>query len=187
VNTLGPKLLVDVLIEWGLHEAEGRARSSLPKESMPPDEEPDRSRLGLEAVLRTRAPVIGRILMATPQSVLEVEILPEEAEEIYLFDGTSLPQWTAAKIAEDSPSAEYVRGLARSDQEIAGRLVATLQMPAQEQRGPAVLYDGWHRAAAWFSQIQRGRQYPVRANLIITRDPDPFLSLLFAAGPEGKK
>ena len=125
--------------------------------------------------------------MATPRSILEVEILPEEAEEIYLFDGTSLPQWTAAKIVEDSPAAAYVRDLARSDQEIAGRLVATLQMPEQEQRGPAVLYDGWHRAAAWLSQIQRGRRYPVRANLIITRDPDPFLSLLFAAGPAGRK
>jgi hypothetical protein len=187
VNTLGPRLLVDVLTEWGLHEAEGRARNILPKESMPPDEEPDRSRLGLEAALRTRAPVIGRILMATPHSVLEVEILPDEAEEIYLFDGTSLSQWAAAKIVEDSPSGEYVRDLARSDQEIAGRLVATLQMPGQEQRGPAVLYDGWHRAAAWLSQMQRGRRYPVRANLIITRDPDPFLSLLFAAGPEGRK
>ena len=126
-------------------------------------------------------------LCGTPQSALEVEILPDEAEEIYLFDGTSLSQWAATKIVENSPSGEYIRDLARSDQEIAGRLVATLQMPEQEQRGPAVLYDGWHRAADWLSQIQRGRRYPVRANLIITRDPDPFLSLLFAAGPEGRK
>jgi len=45
--------------------------------------------------------------------------------------------------------------------------------------GPVVIYDGWHRAAAWFEHIRSGRQYPILADLIITEGPDPARSVLY--------
>lgn len=176
VRILGPRRVVDVLRDWGLHEAAGRARQQLPAELVPPpDDGLERTMRGLEVILRSRSPLIGRIELSQPRGALSVEFAAEEGAALRIFDGRSLAEWTTA-VMQHPTEGEYVRRLAASEARVEGPLVCTMRAPSgdpREPKGPVVIYDGWHRAAAWFSHGEAGRSYPIVADLILTAQPDP--------------
>src|SRR6266852_8646504 len=92
----GTRRLVEVLAEWGLHEAEGRLRGKLPEPFIPPASGPARSAAGVELALRYRSPLVGRILSAGPAAVLSVECGPDDREGLFIADGRPLSEWAVA-------------------------------------------------------------------------------------------
>jgi hypothetical protein len=177
MRILGPRRVVDVLAEWGLHEAAGRAGGRLPVDLIPPAEDgPERTMRGLEVILRSRSPLVGRIELAQPYGAARIEISAEERAALVIFDGRALADWTATVIREDGESGQYIRRLAGGQDPIVGPLVCTMRAAEGDPRrpqGPVVIYDGWHRAAAWFSHVEAGRSYPITADLILTAQRDP--------------
>jgi len=185
VQILGERRFVEILADWGLHEAEGRLREILPSELTPAAAGPERVIEGLEVAIRNRSPLVGRLLLAQPRGALRVGLAPEEGDALYIFDGQTLRAWSTAILAEETPEGEFVRGLVHSDVPVAGPFVCMVTVPDGDlahPKGPIVLYDGWHRAAAWFKHCQSGRPYPILADLILTNGPDPLCPLLFAQG-----
>jgi len=178
VKVLGPRRLVEVLTDWGLHEANGRLRGSLPAELVPPEEGVERAVRGLEIALRTRAPLIARILASTPLRVLRVEIAPDDIPLLAIFDGRPLQDWANAILADKTASGDHARQLAKADTQVSGPFVCAAALGLDDTPGslrePVVIYDGWHRAAAWVSHCRRRAPYPVTADVIITQHTDPL-------------
>ena len=40
---------------------------------------------------------------------------------------------------------------------------------------PVVIFDAWHRAAAWIAQLRRGTAYSITGYLIVTQHQVPLL------------
>jgi hypothetical protein len=167
--------LVDIFSDWGLHEAAGRLRSELPAHLVPPEEEGEaRVRAGLEVALRFRAPLIGRILLSQPTRALRVEAPAGVIAEVRLFDGQTLERWSEAILVQGDPEGDAVRRLAESENPVAGPLIGMITMSdGGHPLSPFVLYDGWHRAAAWYAHVRAGRIYPIAMDVIISRRRDP--------------
>ena len=169
-STLG-----EILLDWGRHEAPVRGRS----QSV--DLEDDRAVLSF--ILWFRAPYIGRIMTRRPmREALVVELETGDAEALFLADGRSLRQWRAAVTACGGDAREHLTALAEGTRQFQGKLVAEARVDSAAQAvGPIVLYDGWHRAAAWAERMEQGRESPITAHLILTEGEDPLLELESAA------
>lgn len=176
---LGDRKLVEVLAEWGLHEAEGRLRGKLPEAFIPPADGPDRSAAGVEIALRHRSPLAGRILSAGPVAVLRVEFEADDRAGLCIADGRRLSGWAVAISTPDSEEGRYVLNLAGSDP-ITRHLVCAVHAPdgdLSNLQAPIVVYDGWHRGAAWMLQMEAGQHHTISGDLILTQRLDAALSI----------
>ena len=76
-------------------------------------------------------------------------------------------------------SGEYVRGMAAAAEPVVGPLVCTCvgEVVNGELRlhPPFVVFDGWHRGAAWVLHGRAQRAYPIAVRLIVTQQPAPLL------------
>jgi len=172
----GNRKLVDVLAEWGLHEAHGHLLGALPIPLIPPAP-PGHARdaAGVELALRYRSPLVARILQAGPRAVLTVEFEPDDRASLFIADARPLPEWAAA-IAKQST---YVSVLAEGSDPVTRQLVCAVHAPGghlDNIQGPVVIYDGWHRGAAWWLQMEAGRRHTISADLILTETLDPVLT-----------
>ncbi len=173
MRALGRIRLVDALAAWGTHEASGRwqhlQRSEL-------GEDPQYAE-AVEFALMTRSPLVWRLLAAGPAATLRVEISAEDLPLLRLADARSVAAWTEAALAEDSDSGRFIRSLADSREPVRGPLFCSAQMSSVGQlTAPIVVFDGWHRVAAWAAQVRRRTPYPISAHLLVTRSPAPWLS-----------
>jgi hypothetical protein len=176
MKVLGQLRLVDVLGEWGIHEGQGRGRDQFPAEHF---EGPDRLLNGVDVALIYRSPLTWRILRGVPIVCVRVEIAPEDVPALRIADGRKADDWTSAVLTDQGDSGAHVRVLAGAVDLVAGPLVCTAQTAGGTQvRSPVVIFDGWHRAAAWISQLRGGAAYPITSSLVITRDAVPLLGTL---------
>ena len=166
--------LVDVLGEWGNHESEGRLQRP-PGSILQGDA---RILLGVEVAVNYRSPLAWRILAGWPVGCARVEILPEDAPALRIADGRTADEWTTAVLGDQTDSGAHVRRLADAGREVVGPLTCTAQTAdgtAARLQAPIVIFDGWHRVAAWIAQLRRGANYRISGNLVVTQHPVPFL------------
>lgn len=165
--------LVDVLGEWGNHEGEGRLQ--LPHGSLQGDA---RLLAGVELTVTYRSPIAWRMLAGWPTACARVELVPDDVPALRIADGRTAEEWTTAILADQTNSGRHVRKLAGAAGEVAGPLTCTAQTAdgsVARVQAPIVIFDGWHRVAAWIAQLRRGANYAISGNLVVTQYPVPFL------------
>jgi hypothetical protein len=170
VNILDDSLrLIDALSGWGLREC-----VKYPEVQVPSDES-HRTILGMEVVLRHVPELIARILLAEPlaptepRAVFRAEFGLEDVDKLLLHSGVALA---------DYPSDEHVQRLVKSPD--LSPIVCTVQVEKDEPdrlAGRFVIYDGWHRSAAWLIRARRGRPERLIAEVIKTKRPLMRLAL----------
>lgn len=121
--------------------------------------------------LRHRAPLVARILLASPLACLRVEFVPEEQPALFIADGRSLVEWTNAVLLDQGRSGNDVRANVGGVDSIAGALVCTAVAPPAGGmlEPPVIIFDGWHRGAIWLERCRRGQPSNVAAYLILTQ------------------
>lgn len=165
--------MVDVLGEWGNHEGEGRLH-------LPPSALQGEARLlaGVEVALTYRSPLAWRMFAGWPLACARVEIVPEDVPTLRITDGRTAEEWTTAILEDRMDSGRHVRGLADVAKEVVGPLTCTAQTAdgtVARVQTPIVIFDGWHRAAAWIAQLRRGANFSISGSLVVTQHPVPLL------------
>lgn len=172
MRALGRIRLVDALAAWGVHEASGRWHHVDGLEFGAARPHAD----AVEFALLTRSPLIWRLLAAGPAETLSVEIGTEDLQLLVLADGRSVSAWTEAALAEDSDSGRHIRRMADAMEPVRGPLFCSARKSAAGRlAAPIVVFDGWHRVAAWAAQVRRRDPYSVSAHLLVTRQPVALL------------
>lgn len=171
MHGMAPSTLVEALAHWGGHEASGRFRGRV-------DCDPGDPMACVDLVLHGRSPHVARILASEPVATVSVSLDPGDGAHLVLADGRSLDAWIATAQAEGGPSATHWRELVERPEPPEGRVIcgAELLDAATRRIGLLVLYDGWHRAAAWHERCRLGRGEPLGAYVVLTRWPDARLS-----------
>lgn len=161
--------LADALAAWGKHEGIGRLR--LPESEFE----------GREGVLNSvdiavsyRSPLVWRILVARPAHTLLVEIDAHDVPHLRLADARTIDEWKLAG-PTDQEGFKHYRELAESDERIEGPLICTTRSDGNDGFiPPVVVFDGWHRVAAWTDHLE-SNNYPISAYLILTQERVPLL------------
>lgn len=166
--------LTNTLASWGKHEAEGRLAGKI---------QVDTANLMActEFALLFRSPYIARILLREPQAVFEVELDAGDIGNLVLADGRSVESWQADTTQENGESAAHVQRLIHDPWDGAGKgylICAATLVPGNpsQQLSDIVIYDGWHRAAAFMERVRLARAKSIHGYLVITRTADQFLS-----------
>ena len=156
MNILDDSLrLIDALSGWGLREC-----VKYPEVQVPSDES-HRTILGMEVVLP--------LAPTEPRAVFRAEFGLEDVDKLLLHSGVALA---------DYPSDEHVQRLVTSPD--LSPIVCTVQVEKDEPdrlAGQFVIYDGWHRSAAWLISARRGRPERLIAEVIKTKRPLMRLAL----------
>jgi hypothetical protein len=175
VKILGPARLIEAFSEWGLNEERGRLRRRDPA-----GESVAESLLrGANTALSYRSPLVARILLAGPdEHCVRVEILFGEAPTLHIANGLRLEAWTDTMLADLGDAGVYVRKLVASSAPVQGSLICTARSSGGGLQPPIVIFDGWHRAAAWVEHGRRGNVYAVVAYIIITQQMPQLLGPL---------
>ena len=119
--------------------------------------------------LRFRAPLVSSILALEPIQTAVVEFDAAESEAILLFDGRNIDAWLSAADAPKDRGWKHVQDMVHGVSPLEGPLVVTATHRAAPDRiGPIILWDGWHRAAAWRQLYQSGKPSTMSAYLILT-------------------
>jgi len=121
-------------------------------------------------------------LLREPQAVFEVELNAVDIKNLVLADGRSVESWSADVAQEGAESAAHVRRLIHAPKGTANRghllCAATLVSDNPSlQLSDVVLYDGWHRAAAFMEKVRLARAKSIHGYLVITGTADRFLSM----------
>ena len=165
--------LTRALAGWGAHEAQGRLAGKTRVDTANP-------LACAELALQSRSPYVGRILLRDPLAVLEVEMSAADLGNLVLADGRSLASWAADTSRENGESAAHIRRLIddSASSANAGHLLCAATVVAESPAlriNDAVLYDGWHRAAAFLERARLGRAHSIRGYLVTTRAADRLL------------
>ncbi len=172
MKVVGQCRVADAFSEWGIHEGVGRLQ--LPAGVFAG---PDRLVLGVEVTLTRRSPLAWRILAGWPMGCLRVEIVPEDVPGLRITDGRTADAWTTAVLAGQTDSGAHVRALAAAPEPVSGPLICTAQSAdggLVRVKPPIVIFDGWHRAAAWIEQLRHGAAYAITGMLLVTEHPVPL-------------
>jgi hypothetical protein len=147
-------LLLDALAAWGAHEADGRARDRYPIDIS------DKYACA-NFIMWQRAPYVSHILSRNPHpTALLVELDANEFGVIRLANGLTLEQWIEQA---DADATKHFRRLCDAPESPQGPLVGACY---ESFAAPIMLYDGWHRAAAWFERCRTGRPSTITSYLI---------------------
>jgi hypothetical protein len=157
--------LVDVFGEWGLHNTEWRVGRTITDHID-----------AVELVLTYYSSLAWKILRAEPVACFRAEFVPEDIPQIFTYRGRLLDEW-ATSVEQDtvSRSGVDVRKMVAASPLVVGPLICTCEgEPSGDDvlpRPPFLVFDGWHRGAAWILQGKTGRVYPISARLIVTKRP----------------
>jgi hypothetical protein len=154
LRQLGSSTVIEALAAWGEHEAKGRLNGKL-------SPAPGRTQDFADLTLRYRAPFVAHLVSHYPTGAVLVELELADAERIFLADGRHLSSWLSGASLE---STAYFASLRDAEVPPAGPLVASVHSSGS---GPYVLYDGWHRAAAWLDRCKSGKVSNIAAHLIV--------------------
>lgn len=157
--------LMEALSAWGEHEATGRRRADASFDLRNPA-------LCADFALRFRAPLVASLLQRLPTQTLRVEFDPEESDAMRLCDGRTLDAWANTAQADDQADWQHVQAMVSGTHPLAGPIIVSAQyQPPPHPIGPIVLWDGWHRAAAWRQRFRQGIRTPLSAFLVVTAQP----------------
>jgi hypothetical protein len=156
MKIIGEISIEDIGADWGSHEAMGRhgwARAPMREEA-------------LSLLRRTRGGLLGAVQIAEPMGAYVIEL---EAADIDRLTALEHPLRPYALGIEQYPigntSGDHVRRLRDSLQDVSGPIVGVARDPAES----IAIIDGTHRVSAWTLHAMRGRTYPLRVNVIVTR------------------
>jgi hypothetical protein len=154
--------LVSAMAVWGAHEANGRERARAQFDLS--------NKLACaDFSLRFRAPLWAAILQQEPVVTLLVEFEPQESDAFVLFDGRSIDDWIQAARISGASEWQHFRGMVAADGPPGGSLIGSARRPPPTGIiGPIVLWDGWHRGAAWRERWREGKVSRMSAYLILT-------------------
>lgn len=170
MRKLATSTLGDALASWGAHEASGRGSEHRV--------DPLSRAACLDFVLWYRARFVARILERQPVETIIVEFDATESGALFLADGRTVKTWVKDVAETGGSSYQHFLKLAASEIALKGLLVAVAKLPdaVSGQLGPIVLFDGWHRAGAWWSRANNdGRSETMQAFLVFTEDEDHYL------------
>ena len=153
MERLDPILLVDAIAVFAAHERHARPRTLAPARFA-----------DARYALLKRATVLGRLQKALPIETLRVRLDPADVARLTYADGRSPSEWVEWVKAKRPQAYEHYDTLAHSPTPVAGPLLLAGQNDAS-----LVVYDGYHRVAAWWAHIERGQRYPIDANLVVTQ------------------
>jgi len=113
------------------------------------------------------------IFSSEPFACFRVELESGDLPLLRITDGRLMTEWATAVERDQTHSGAYVREMAASAAPVVGPLVcACLGGPAEggglALTPPFVVYDGWHRGAAW---VLRGAADPIAARVVVTKRP----------------
>ena len=131
----------------------------------------------INVALHLRSKLVWRILHGEPVHVLMVEINSEDVPMLQLADTRTIEKWKLSAPA-DQDGFNHYRALADSTERVEGPLICTAKSDGSDGFiPPIVVFDGWHRVAAWTDQLEND-DYPISAYLILTRKQVPLLEPL---------
>jgi len=170
LHTLSDSSFADALAHWGAHEADGRLSSRVKCDS-------SNRLVCLNLVLQCRAPYVARLIAREPVSTHHVAFEPQDAAAFVLADGSSIERWIEQTTAAGGEAYAHFRRMVENPAASTGRIVcaACVVNPVSLPPGAVVLYDGWHRAAAWVERNRCGKPSTLEGYLIVARHPDPLL------------
>ena len=156
---------VDAIAAWGKLEAIGRAGWDAKKL-----DGSDGLIRAIDFALFYRSRLLSQLLSGRPVSVHKVEIEPADSSTLILSNRKNTEQWKASVRDNNQESFVYYRSLAKSKKPVEGPLICTAQIGGSNGYvDPIIVFDGWHRLAAWTQQLRR-TDYPISAYLILTKD-----------------
>lgn len=165
--------LTHALACWGAHEASGRLSRKV---------HVDTTNLlsCTELALLSRPQLTARILLREPIVVFEVELTPSDLNNLVLANGQSVEAWRTDVAREDAESNVHIQRLIDEveDPWIKGSLLCAATLVSETptlEISDTVLYDGWHRAAAFLERARLARASSVPGTLVLTRSADSFL------------
>jgi hypothetical protein len=166
MTVLGPTTLTDVLVEWGIHECEGRLKNLLPVEFVEGVSRPDQRPNVLHVLLQARASILAAILAGEPIQCVRVQIIPDDISRLRVL-GQPSTSLTDSIPAYDSgiESGPWISNLVAQGTQVEGPFLAVGRNP----EGLLTLLDGVHRAVAWAKHAQSGNHYPVVVNVVVTQ------------------
>lgn len=163
--------LVEALAAWGAHEASGRLQGKVKCEIT------DKLNC-INLALHYRAPYVARLLAREPLSTLLVEFEPSDIASVVLANGRTIHAWIQATTTSESDAHAYFCRLVECATPPEGQLIVAAELidPVKHHLGAFMLYDGWHRAAAWVERNKQGKASNMAAFLVVTRHCDPLQS-----------
>ena len=170
MQTLGTVSIGDVLAEWGAHEAEGRLieGGTLPRGFLGQFSAQGRRLQAIGVALQVRRSVVAAIFAARPTESVRVEVQERDLPAILVMGAKPLADYSRDKLAERSPSADYVRSLAGSAKDITGPVVAVARKPEGQYPVRRRAQDGRLDSA-----LQRWTGLPVIVHVVVTTDVCP--------------
>jgi hypothetical protein len=118
--------------------------------------------------------LVSKILGAEPVACFRALFRAADAPRIVNYRTMQpLPEMAADLERDPSTSGAYVRRMASAPEAITGPLICTcegdLVQGVLEPRSAFLLFDGFHRGAAWILQGKAGRVNPISARIIVTK------------------
>lgn len=154
--------LVEVLAEWGAHEAKGRNQSEVQFDLN------DKFACA-DYALRFRAPLISAILKLEPIGTALYELNENESNAVVLFDRRNIDQWIQDAQNSNGKEWEHFQTMVDAETPPKGPLIASAKHEQSSNTiGPLILWDGWHRAAAWYERCRIGKPSCISCYLIFT-------------------
>lgn len=170
-------IFAEALAHWGAHEAAGRFGGKVQLDTS--------DKLAcVDFVFRYRAPYVSRLLARKLINAYIVQLEPGDIKSIFLADGRSIEAWIVDARNSGGDSYAYFCRMVDDVSLPEGRLVCAARLvdATANKISTVVLYDGWHRAAAWVARIKQGRPTAIDAFLIVTYEEDPLLPRLSCGG-----
>lgn len=103
---------------------------------------------------------------------------PVDLPALRLADGRPVDHWIEAVVREGGASQAHLQRLALVPVASFAPVVCAARLVARDRRevDQVVVYDGWHRVAAWSQACAQGRPAPLAAWLVVTQWRDPQLT-----------
>ena len=113
------------------------------------------------------------ILRAGPVACFRAEFAAGGLSELVTYRTMqSLADWAEDVEQDTGRSGDDVRRMAHAEESVTGSLICTCEGDLVDgnlqPRSPFVVFDGFHRGAAWFLQGKAGNVYPISAWIIVT-------------------
>ena len=169
MKLLGTCRLVDILSEWGSHNTQWRLGRDVVDVLD-----------GVEFALTYYSELVSTVLAAGPIGCFRVEVATEDLPQIVLHNGQLMTDWVNAVEVCDNENGNYVRRMAAENERIVYPLICSCKGDlvnaglGLQLYPPFVIFDGWHRGAAWVVHVRAGREYPVAGRLVVTTRPTPW-------------
>ena len=169
MHIISESTFVEALTHWGVSEV-GRRKNNAPP-CDPTDEQ-----ACLNHILSYRSPYVSRVIERGPVKTYKVAFDIKDIECLLLADSRPIQEWIKDTQTAGGESLEYFNSLVEEPDLIRGHLFCAAKILKTKplELSTIVIYDGWHRVAAWVINTQQQDMQPIEAYLTITKKEDRF-------------